>query len=317
MRTVCLFIPKHVYLVSRFIDKEFESYLVQVTWVKDGMAVRKAEERKPLVADKIESKKEGVHGVSSYQSETRLLIPKPKRANEMVTIKWGTPAVESPPPSKPQPQKVVPWSKQPTKKVSKHRGKKFLIQLTISAALFGVTWLVYQPTPLSTAQNKAFVSEVMTRDFNFAGTAEWIKNVAGIDTNVLPVFTTKKKPPSDKQVITWGTPIKGKIMLPYNEERKGIVVKTTKGAPIGAAADGLVSYIGKKDGLGQVIIIRHASGKETWYGYAQHTKVKEKEWVRKGQPIAEGTEREGTYFMYFAMLDNNRYVDPTGVIRFE
>jgi stage IV sporulation protein FA len=115
----------------------------------------------------------------------------------------------------------------------------------------------------------------------------------------------------------WIVPVRGVIVLPYDEKRKGIVIRTSTQAEVVAATEGWVTYAGYKDGLGNTIIIQHANGQETWYGWLQSLDVKEKDWVKSGQPIGRVGQTKGQSLVYIALKKDKKFINPSGVIPLE
>lgn len=67
----------------------------------------------------------------------------------------------------------------------------------------------------------------------------------------------------------------------------GIDFKASIGTPVYATADAVVEYAGyhKQSGYGKLIILLHNFGFKTYYGHLNAVKVKNREFVRKGQLI--------------------------------
>lgn len=65
----------------------------------------------------------------------------------------------------------------------------------------------------------------------------------------------------------------------------GIDIKAVKGAPIVATADGTVLKAKDEGNWGNLIVISHADGFETWYAHLKGFKIKEGETVTKGDII--------------------------------
>jgi murein DD-endopeptidase MepM/ murein hydrolase activator NlpD len=68
---------------------------------------------------------------------------------------------------------------------------------------------------------------------------------------------------------------------------KGIDIPSWIGAPIKAAADGVIKYAGWSGTYGYVVIIDHDFGYRTIYAHASQLLVKKREAVKKGQIIAQ------------------------------
>ncbi|MBR6411961.1 MAG: M23 family metallopeptidase [Alphaproteobacteria bacterium] len=123
-------------------------------------------------------------------------------------------------------------------------------------------------------------------------------------------------------------PLKGKSRLssPYGRRRHpilmyeifhhGVDLAAPKNTPIMAAADGVITQLGRKGGYGKYIRIRHTEGYETAYGhmngYRQDLKVGSK--VKRGEVIGYvgSTGRSTGPHLHFEVLKNNKTVNPFG-----
>ena len=70
------------------------------------------------------------------------------------------------------------------------------------------------------------------------------------------------------------------------EFHRGIDIATRMGTPIIAPADGTVSFVGKKGGLGKCMVIKHGYGMVTRYGHLQKYLAKRGTRVKRGDKIA-------------------------------
>ena len=123
-------------------------------------------------------------------------------------------------------------------------------------------------------------------------------------------------------------PLKGRSRLssPYGRRRHpilmyeifhhGVDLAAPKNTPIMAAADGVITQLGRKGGYGKYIRIRHTDGFETAYGhmngYRQDLKVGSK--VKRGEVIGYvgSTGRSTGPHLHFEVLKNNKTVNPFG-----
>jgi stage IV sporulation protein FA len=212
------------------------------------------------------------------------------------------------------PAEPLPWNRISSPSASPGRAR-LIKQGLGAAALFAITFLVFQSSSPAIQPVESFTREVMTRDFNFAGTAEWAKRVMGESPSILPAF----RPQTGSRISAtgWTLPAKGRIALPFDNKRKGVVIRTKAGGPVTAAAEGWVVFSGTREGLGHTVIIRHAGGLETWYGWLKAPSVRTKDWVKPGQKLGEPQETGGQSLLYFAVKKNGRFVDPASVISFE
>lgn len=67
---------------------------------------------------------------------------------------------------------------------------------------------------------------------------------------------------------------------------EGLDVANAVGTPIKAPAQATVVFAGRKSGYGQIVILDHGYGLETWYGHTSRIIVKPGQLVKRGQLIA-------------------------------
>jgi len=67
---------------------------------------------------------------------------------------------------------------------------------------------------------------------------------------------------------------------------EGLDIANAVGTPIKAHARATVIFAGKKSGYGQIVILDHGYGLETWYGHTSRMLVKPGMKVKRGQAIA-------------------------------
>ena len=84
------------------------------------------------------------------------------------------------------------------------------------------------------------------------------------------------------------------------------------GAPIYAAADGVVSFVGRKSGYGNVVEIDHGNDLITRYAHSSRVLVNKGDIVKRGQKIAEvgSTGRSTGPHLHFEVWFNGVAQDP-------
>lgn len=121
------------------------------------------------------------------------------------------------------------------------------------------------------------------------------------------------------------TPYLGKISSRYcfrrTKEHNGIDLKLNVGDPIYAAFDGKVrvsEHTSKTGGYGNLIVIRHANGLETYYGHLSEHAVKADELVKAGEIIGYGgdTGRSTGPHLHFETRYQGQSFDPERIIDF-
>jgi stage IV sporulation protein FA len=189
------------------------------------------------------------------------------------------------------------------------RANTFLIQLVAASILFFVTLLgVRYP------DTEQWIKTVWDQKIPYDKLTAWYQEVVGSRPTLLPVFSEQRVP--KQQEISWLSPVKGKVVLSYSQQRKGIVIQTAGKVPVVASRDGIVTFVGTKPGIGQTVIVRHGDNKETWYGFLGQVTPKVNDVVKKGRTIGQVLARSDHYFVYFALQTNGKFTNPTGIIPF-
>jgi len=90
-------------------------------------------------------------------------------------------------------------------------------------------------------------------------------------------------------------PVEGRLMGGYGERtdpfsgegamHTGVDISAPTGTPVRAAADGIVKFVGWSSGYGQLIVISHGGGYETYYAHLSRFGVVEGQEVRRGDQI--------------------------------
>lgn len=129
-------------------------------------------------------------------------------------------------------------------------------------------------------------------------------------------------PPAPATPLPEGTgrfawPLRGEVLArfgaqPGGTRLDGIEIAGREGAQVTAAADGDVIYAGADiDGLGTLLLVRHADNYVTAYGYNRRALAREGQRVRAGEAIAElGSRPDGRARLLFQVRRGNEALDP-------
>ena len=121
----------------------------------------------------------------------------------------------------------------------------------------------------------------------------------------------------------WRWPATGKVVMRYSTSEggnKGIDIAGSRGQPVYAAAAGKVVYVGNQlRGYGNLVIIRHDNGLETYYGHLSERMVEPNQWVEAGQIIGLGgsTGRSTGPHLHFETRYYGQSFDPERLIDFK
>ncbi len=130
--------------------------------------------------------------------------------------------------------------------------------------------------------------------------------------SILPDKTNRFAWPINGAIISKFGPKTGGL---YND---GINIKAKEGAPVKAAEDGVVAYVGNElKGYGNLIILKHSGGWITAYAHLSKTHVKRGAKVEKSQMIAAvgSTGSVDTSQLYFSLRKGRDAVNPESYLK--
>ncbi|MBV1776259.1 peptidoglycan DD-metalloendopeptidase family protein [Burkholderiaceae bacterium DAT-1] len=117
---------------------------------------------------------------------------------------------------------------------------------------------------------------------------------------------------SDTAAIVWAWPASGKVISSFSPSTKGIDISGKIGQPVYAAADGKVSFADSMREYGKIVIINHNKMYLSAYMHNSRILVKEHDWVKKGDKIAEmGSTDSEQVKLHFEIRQFGKPVDPT------
>lgn len=107
-----------------------------------------------------------------------------------------------------------------------------------------------------------------------------------------------------------GFPVQGDIIREYQKgKNEGIDISANPGAPVKAAATGVVAAITEDTNGIPIIVVKHADNLLTVYSNVGSVAVKKGDQVTRGQKLAE-IRREGTAALHFEVREGFDSVDP-------
>ena len=135
-----------------------------------------------------------------------------------------------------------------------------------------------------------------------------ISNIEGIEPVEGVVI-----PDTTEEIILFGWPSFGLVQSTFDgAKNKGIDISGKLGDPVLATADGRVVYAGAGlRGYGNLIILKHSKNYLTTYAHNSTLLVREDQFVKKGQKIAEmGNSDAEQIKLNFEIRKNGKPIDP-------
>jgi LysM repeat protein len=142
------------------------------------------------------------------------------------------------------------------------------------------------------------------------------------------IFAYRIKPDSIRDTViiltrqdrSFTLPIYGKLFRGFMYTHKGLDIKLNKGDTVRTAFDGVVRYAKyNRGGFGNLVIIRHYNGLETYYAHLSKMNVKVNQVIKSGDPIGLGgsTGRSRGPHLHFEVRYKDIPFDPLRMIDFD
>ena len=118
-------------------------------------------------------------------------------------------------------------------------------------------------------------------------------------------------------------PVKGKVFarfgVRHGQRHQGVDLPLKQGDPVSCAFDGKVRVSMSFPGYGELVVVRHTNGLETYYAYLSERKVAAGDWVHAGDVIGLGgsTGLSTAPHLHFELRYQGFAFDPEWVVDFE
>lgn len=172
----------------------------------------------------------------------------------------------------------------------------FIMKCLISALLV----FVVNITVKSQFPYKEQIVQQLETDFKFATAANWY------DQHFSQLFSFVKPGNDEKQDLL--LPVGGKVLSPFSDEQKGIIIEATQSTYVEAIQPGMVIFSGE-----ETVVIQHADQTESVYGLLKSVEVKPYEKVEAGTKLGQVANEH----FYFALKQDGKFIDPIQVMKLD
>jgi murein DD-endopeptidase MepM/ murein hydrolase activator NlpD len=129
-------------------------------------------------------------------------------------------------------------------------------------------------------------------------------------------------PVNSAETLEYEMPLSGRISSsfgtrfhPIDKKIKvhtGVDIAVPRGTSVSSAADGVVSFAGRKGGYGNVVIVEHPDGRQTFYAHCDKLLVEKGQTVTVGEEIAKAgsTGKSTGPHLHFEVRENGKPIDP-------
>lgn len=170
---------------------------------------------------------------------------------------------------------------------------------------------VLRVSPSADHMAEEVVVKPVTPPSNLTSSATESKNMA--TTTNSNANTPHQLGDGSDESVSFSWPVPGNVLAAFDDAKnKGIDIAGKSGEPVLASADGKVVYAGSGlRGYGNLVILKHNNTFLTAYAHNQSLAVKEDQWVKRGQKIAEmGNSDADVVKLHFEIRKMGKPVDP-------
>lgn len=206
-------------------------------------------------------------------------------------------------------------------KIKEQDELQLLVQSPESLGLFGRVSLAAKAAPgaedagLLRSDVERFSDMLMTIDGLSRDTEGLLRRLRALSTILRHNESLASSIPSLKPTNGKITSEFGMRLSPFDGARQlhaGIDIAAAPGSPIKAPADGIVTFVGDFDSLGNAIVIKHDSGIMTRYGHTQRVHVRVGQAVKRGAVIGTvgNTGKSTGPHLHYEVWVKNQAVNP-------
>jgi stage IV sporulation protein FA len=186
----------------------------------------------------------------------------------------------------------------------------------LAGILFFATALFLKLDIDSLEKPQSMLVSALTKEFNFAKVQSWYRDHLGTPFAFL---NDKKDNMEHVQKEGLVLPVNGSISQSFQETGEGVLLEVSSedNMNVSAMEQGTVIFAGNERDTGKTIIIQHEDGSNSIYGNLHEIEVFQYQFVDKNQVIGTVRPEEGKEVaeLYFAIKENQTYIDPVKVIQ--
>ncbi|MGE8206087.1 peptidoglycan DD-metalloendopeptidase family protein [Heyndrickxia sp. NPDC080065] len=194
----------------------------------------------------------------------------------------------------------------------------FLFKILASAVLVLIVAILFKTSTPKLDNARSFVKDTMETEFQFAAVSNWYEKQFG---KPLALFPVKNGDKVDSSVAKeeYVMPASGKVLTNFAKDGRGVMIETKNNESVDAMDGGKVIFAGKKNDLGNTVIIQHSDKTESWYGNLETIDVHQYEYVDTGKKVGTVSNKDDGLSgeFYFAIKQGKKFIDPIQVIKFE
>ncbi len=184
-----------------------------------------------------------------------------------------------------------------------------MFKAIFAGILFFSTALLIHTDKAMFAKPQELAVSLLQDEFPFAKVNVWYQDIFGS-----PLAFSPQPETSPKMEHGGVMPVSGDITETFQVNGKGVKISPGREVDVSAHQDGVVVFAGKTADTEKTIIVQHADGTNSSYGFLKDFDVHMYQYVTANQRIGKFTPDAGREAMYFSIEKENLFLDPVEVI---
>lgn len=202
--------------------------------------------------------------------------------------------------------------------------RSFRTRIMLSVLLFAAAFAIFRFPADWNEPARQWIGRSLTEEMDMRPIAAWYERTFSGSPSFIPLFQGNRKEAASVQGgLSLHPPVKGTVLQPFDMNGNGIRIAADTGAAayteVMSVATGRVTGVNRRAEDDIQITVQHASGVVSIYGGLAASEVKVNDWLEEGEVVGmlESPAEDRTAALYFALLRDGEYIDPTDVIAFD
>ncbi|HLS61568.1 MAG TPA: M23 family metallopeptidase [Virgibacillus sp.] len=186
-----------------------------------------------------------------------------------------------------------------------------LLKGVLSLVLFFGVGIVLQSNMAILSKPKEWTNHALIEEFPFARVNKWYAETFGSPLT----FTPKDNQIVSSSVETPSLPVVGDLTESFQANGSGVLIGPEDKTSVSAWEEGVIIFAGKDADMNQMVIVQHADGSKSKYGFLSSVDVHLYQYIATGERIGTFSPTDKNATVYFSIEKDNQYIDPIQVIQ--
>ncbi|MDQ0196776.1 M23 family metallopeptidase [Paenibacillus wynnii] len=199
-----------------------------------------------------------------------------------------------------------------------------LRRFVVSILIFGFVWGIFTVQSPWTLKAQNFIADAMSNEMDFEAARVWYEQNFNGAPAFIPIFGREDEA-AQKAAALHGlsAPMSGSIVQPFATTLKGVeimpTVDSSGNVTVKSVDMGRVLSVSRELEGGIRIRVRHTDNITVEYGHLNGTKLEVDDWLQSGDTVGWLLQQDSSSLptLFFAVMKDTNYVDPTEVISFD